>query len=44
MPGALVEPPFLTNAAEARVAGSAAGQPRIAQALVDAVAKFLAGT
>ncbi len=35
MPGALVEPLFLSNPEEAGMAGSAAGQQRIAQALFD---------
>lgn len=43
MPGALVEPLFLTNDAEARLASSAAGQQRIAEALKSAVEKYLGG-
>jgi N-acetylmuramoyl-L-alanine amidase len=44
MPGALVEPLFLTNDSEARIANSAAGQDRIAAALKDGLEKYLAGT
>ena len=43
MPGALVEPLFLTNPAEARLAGDPAGQQRIAVALQRGVIKFLSG-
>jgi N-acetylmuramoyl-L-alanine amidase len=43
MPGALVEPLFLTNAADARLAADAAGQQRIAAALRAGIAKFLSG-
>lgn len=43
MPGALVEPLFLTNASEARVADSASGQDRIAAALRDGLERYLAG-
>jgi N-acetylmuramoyl-L-alanine amidase len=44
MPGALVEPLFLTNNSEARIAGSASGQERIATALKDGLEKYLAGS
>jgi N-acetylmuramoyl-L-alanine amidase len=44
MPGALVEPLFLTNPAEARVAASPAGQQRIASALRTGVEKYLGST
>lgn len=44
MPGALVEPLFLTNPAEARLANSASGQQRIAVALRDGLEKYLAGS
>jgi N-acetylmuramoyl-L-alanine amidase len=43
MPGALVEPLFLTNENEARLASSASGQQRIAGALKDGLEKFLSG-
>lgn len=43
MPGALVEPLFLTNPAEARLASDPAGQERIAEALQKGVTKFLSG-
>jgi len=43
MPGALVEPLFLTNPAEARVAANPAGQRAIALALEAGVVKFLTG-
>src|SRR5256885_2011559 len=43
MPGALVEPLFLTNPAEARLAGDSAGQQRIAVALQRGLIKFLSG-
>lgn len=43
MPGALVEPLFLTNDSEARIADSTAGQDRIATALKDGLEKYLAG-
>ena len=43
MPGALVEPLFLTNAAEAQVAGDEAGQQRIAAALESGLVRFLTG-
>ncbi|HSS60532.1 MAG TPA: N-acetylmuramoyl-L-alanine amidase [Candidatus Limnocylindrales bacterium] len=43
MPGALVEPLFLTNPAEARVASSPSGQQRIAVALQDGLNKFVGG-
>lgn len=43
MPGALVEPLFLTNPAEAGIATSAAGQRKIAQALATGLERYLAG-
>ena len=43
MPGALVEPMFLTNPAEARVASDPAGQQRIAVALRAGLAKYFSG-
>lgn len=43
MPGALVEPLFLTNPAEAQMAIDRAGQERIAQALVTGLEKYLRG-
>jgi N-acetylmuramoyl-L-alanine amidase len=43
MPGALVEPLFLTNDAEARLADSASGQQQIAAALKVGLEKFLSG-
>ncbi|GAC1504297.1 MAG: hypothetical protein NVS1B3_00740 [Candidatus Dormibacteraceae bacterium] len=43
MPGALVEPLFLTNPAEAQLAGDDAGQQRIAAALEAGLVKFLTG-
>jgi N-acetylmuramoyl-L-alanine amidase len=44
MPGALVEPLFLTNEGEARLASSEPGQQRIASALKDGMEKYLAGS
>jgi N-acetylmuramoyl-L-alanine amidase len=44
MPGALVEPLFLTNSAEARLAGSPSGQQRVAAALKTGVERFLTGS
>lgn len=44
MPGALVEPLFLTNPAEARIASSEAGQQRMAVALKEGLQKYLAGS
>jgi N-acetylmuramoyl-L-alanine amidase len=41
MPGALVEPLFVTNPGEAQIAGDLAGQQNIAEALAAAVMKFL---
>ena len=41
MPGALVEPLFVTNPAEAKLAGDAIGQERIAQALEVGLVKYL---
>jgi N-acetylmuramoyl-L-alanine amidase len=43
MPGVLVEPLFLTNPAEAELAGDEAGQQRIAAALETGLVKFLTG-
>jgi N-acetylmuramoyl-L-alanine amidase len=40
MPGALVEPLFLTNPAEAAMASDRAGQQRIAQALATGLEKY----
>lgn len=44
MPGALVEPLFLTNYAEAELASSDAGQQLIALALETGIVKFLSGS
>jgi len=44
MPGALVEPLFITNPAEARLAGDSAGQQRIASALKTGLEKFFSGS
>jgi N-acetylmuramoyl-L-alanine amidase len=44
MPGALVEPLFLTNPAEAQVAGDETGRQRIAVALEAGLVKFLTGS
>jgi hypothetical protein len=44
MPGALVEPLFLTNPAEAQLAGDEAGRQRMAAALETGLVKFLSGT
>lgn len=44
MPGALVEPLFLTNADEARYAASASGQQRIASALRAGLETYLANS
>ena len=44
MPGALVEPLFLTNEAEAGLASGASGQQRIAAALRDGLERYLAGS
>jgi N-acetylmuramoyl-L-alanine amidase len=41
MPGALVEPLFVTNPSEARIASDPAGQDKIAQALEAGLQKFL---
>jgi N-acetylmuramoyl-L-alanine amidase len=41
MPGALVEPLFVTNPVEAQIAGDPAGQQKIAEALAAGVTKFL---
>ena len=43
MPGALVEPLFITDPAEAQVANSPAGQQRIAKALEAGLVKYLSG-
>jgi len=43
MPGALVEPLFITNPAQAQVASDPAGQRRIAQALASGIQKYLSG-
>jgi N-acetylmuramoyl-L-alanine amidase len=43
MPGALVEPMFLTNPDEARLASSPSGQRQIADALVAGIESYLAG-
>ncbi|HKW07021.1 MAG TPA: N-acetylmuramoyl-L-alanine amidase [Candidatus Dormibacteraeota bacterium] len=44
MPGALVEPLFLTNASEARTADSSSGQQHIAEALRAGVERYLSGS
>jgi N-acetylmuramoyl-L-alanine amidase len=44
MPGALVEPLFLTNDAEARLAASTSGQQRIAAALKGGLEEYLGGS
>lgn len=43
MPGALVEPLFLTNVAEAGLASSSSGQQRIAAALKAGLERYLSG-
>lgn len=43
MPGALVEPLFITNAAEAQLASDPAGQQRIAEAMQAGLVKFFSG-
>jgi N-acetylmuramoyl-L-alanine amidase len=43
MPGALVEPLFVTNPAEALIASDPAGQQKIAEALESGVLKFMTG-
>jgi N-acetylmuramoyl-L-alanine amidase len=43
MPGALVEPLFVTNPAEAQIASDPAGQQKIAEALESGVLKFMSG-
>src|SRR5947208_4971690 len=43
MPGALIEPMFLTNSAEARVASQPAGQQKVAVALRAGLQKFFSG-
>ncbi len=44
MPGALVEPLFLTNPAEARLAVSTSGQRRIADSLRSGLEKYVSGS
>ncbi|HSZ41499.1 MAG TPA: N-acetylmuramoyl-L-alanine amidase [Trebonia sp.] len=44
MPGALIEPLFLTDPFEASIAASAHGQQMIAQALTKAIGQYLAGS
>jgi N-acetylmuramoyl-L-alanine amidase len=44
MPGALVEPLFITNPSEAQIASGAAGQQRIAQALEGGLQQFFGGS
>ena len=44
MPGALVEPLFLTNAAEANLAKTPSGQQRVATALGTGIEKYLSGS
>jgi N-acetylmuramoyl-L-alanine amidase len=44
MPGALVEPLFLTSDNEARIANSTSGQERMATALRDGLERYLAGS
>jgi N-acetylmuramoyl-L-alanine amidase len=44
MPGALVEPLFVTNPAEALIASDPAGQQKIAAALESGLLKFLSTT
>jgi hypothetical protein len=41
MPGALVEPLFLTNSTEAGIAANPKGQQAIANGIADAVSQFL---
>lgn len=43
MPGALIEPMFLTNSAEARLASEPAGQQRVAVALRAGLQKYFSG-
>jgi N-acetylmuramoyl-L-alanine amidase len=43
MPGALVEPLFITNPAEALIASDPSGQQKIAEALESGVLKFMTG-
>jgi N-acetylmuramoyl-L-alanine amidase len=43
MPGALVEPLFLTNASEAKLASSSSGQQQVAAALNAGLQKYLGG-
>jgi len=43
MPGALIEPMFLTNAAEARLASEPAGQQKVAVALRAGLQKYFSG-
>jgi N-acetylmuramoyl-L-alanine amidase len=44
MPGALVEPLFVTNPAEALIASDPSGQQKIAEALESGVVKFTSGS
>ena len=44
MPGALVEPLFITDPAQAQIAADPSGQRRIAQALASGIQKYLAGS
>jgi N-acetylmuramoyl-L-alanine amidase len=44
MPGALVEPLFLTNASEAKLASTASGQQKVAAALKSGLEKYLSGS
>lgn len=44
MPGALVEPLFITDPNQARIAADPAGQRRIAQALASGIQRYLAGS
>jgi N-acetylmuramoyl-L-alanine amidase len=41
MPGALVEPLFVTNPSEAQIAGDTAGQQKIAKGLEAGILKFM---
>jgi N-acetylmuramoyl-L-alanine amidase len=43
MPGALVEPLFITNPSEAQIASDPAGQQKIAEALAEGVLRFVSG-
>jgi len=44
MPGALIEPLFVTNLREHRIAASRAGNQAIAEGIAKAVESFAAGT